>query len=54
MPEPGRSSNIQTASRNVVKSWVIGGFAMSVVKGEIASENGKTRYAVQGLAELII
>jgi len=54
VPEPGRSKTIQTASRNVVKSWIIGDFAMSLVKGEIASEYGKTRYAVQGLAEVII
>ena len=52
--EKSYTFRLETVSRDVVKSWVIGGFAMSVVKGEIASEDGKTRYAVEGFAELII
>ena len=37
-----------------VKTWVIGGFAMAVVEGEITSLDGSRRYKVVGLAELIM
>jgi len=38
----------------LVKSWIIGGFSMSIVKSEITSLDGSKRFTVIGWGELII
>jgi hypothetical protein len=46
--------SLATLTRDTVKTWLIGGFAMAVVKGEIVSLDGEKRFEVSGFAELIM
>ena len=45
---------LKTVDRAVERNWVIGGFAMAIVEGEITSADGLQHLTVFGLAELIM
>ena len=45
---------LKTVDRDTARNWVVGGFAMAIVKGEIQSIDGFQRLPVVGLAELIM